>query len=161
LELLNLETGNSETSYIVDIELIKKLIESGRSIELRATGYSMFPTLMPGDNIILSPFTKGEEPKPGNIIVFAAGNILVIHRLVEIIENINYPTLFVTRGDSASKPDNPWRYDQRLGRAVLYKRKSRILKIKTIVPGKYRYKINRLLLWFYSRIKRQLFYSGN
>ncbi len=57
--------------------------------------YSMEPTLHVGDLILVSGVGK---PKVGDVIVFAAGGQLIVHRLVRIEES-GAGLLYVTRGD--------------------------------------------------------------
>ena len=50
---------------VIAIETVKAVLESGNSVELSAAGYSMFPTLRPGDRVIVKPLAKGEIPVGG------------------------------------------------------------------------------------------------
>jgi signal peptidase I len=46
------------------------VLDSGNSVELNAAGYSMFPTLRPGDRVVVKPVAKGEVPVRGSVVVF-------------------------------------------------------------------------------------------
>ena len=61
--------GNNLTSDR-DTGIIKAILESGNCIELPATGYSMFPALMPGCRVIVKPLPEGELPEPGSVVVY-------------------------------------------------------------------------------------------
>jgi signal peptidase I len=137
------------------IDTIKAVLESGNSVELNATGYSMFPTLRPGDRVIVKPFTKGELPKPGSVVVYRDNNALVIHRLIEV-QNNNGEHVFITRGDSRQESDKPWTIQRLLGEAVSYKHAKMDHFVKTFIPGGWRYKYNRRILWVYFKTKRLL-----
>jgi signal peptidase I len=52
-----------------NVGIVISVLESGNSVELKATGYSMFPTLRPGDSVVVKPLAKGELPVPGNVVV--------------------------------------------------------------------------------------------
>jgi hypothetical protein len=49
---------------------------------LRLTGFSMSPSLLDGDDLLVDP-ARG-APQIGDVIVFPHGNILVAHRVIEI-----------------------------------------------------------------------------
>ena len=138
------------------IEILIAVLESGNSIELPATGYSMFPAFMPGDRVIVKPFPKGEIPKPGSVVVYKENSGLVMHRLVQIIDDDSSgKPLFITRGDSRMEPDRPVTLQQLIGMAVNYKDVKKEHFVKTFVPGVWRYKYNRMLFWLYNKLKRR------
>ena len=57
---------NSETAIETFIDLLKQ----GKSVSHTAEGYSMFPTLRPGDIIVVKPLKMDEVPKPGSIVIY-------------------------------------------------------------------------------------------
>jgi len=152
------------------IGLIMAVLESGHSVELPATGYSMFPTLKPGDSVVVRPLAKEELPMLGNVVVCLVDGArvqgcngvtiqtdnksLVMHRLIEITEGNDGESLFITRGDSVKEPDKPWAQQQLLGLAKSYKRGKKDHSIKTFTPGAWRYLYNHRLLWMYNKIMR-------
>ena len=152
------------------IETLRAILESGNSVELAATGYSMFPTLRQGDRVVIKPLTKGELPGRGTIIVCIDSgiteerhnditnerhnSILVMHRLVETKDGDSGNTLLITRGDSGMENDKPCPQQQFLGVAVSYKRVEKEHLVKTFIPGEWRYKYNRRLLWIFNKINR-------
>ena len=64
-----MEPSPSENNSTREIEIVKAILESGNSVELPATGYSMFPTFKPGDMIVVRTLAKGELPEPGRVMV--------------------------------------------------------------------------------------------
>ncbi len=60
------------TTDTTGIDVVLLVLESGHSVELTATGYSMFPTLRPGDTVIVSPLSEATLPEPGCVIVCMA-----------------------------------------------------------------------------------------
>jgi signal peptidase I len=146
-------TAGNNNSDDREIDIITAVLESGNSVELPATGYSMFPTLRPGNRVIVKTLPKGALPDPGSVVVYKHGDILVMHRLLEITED-NVNLQFVTRGDSRMESDKPWTQQQFLGVAVIYKGINREYPINTFIPPAWRYKYNCCLLWLYLIIKR-------
>ena len=156
--------------------IIFSVLESGNSVELPAVGYSMFPTLRPGDRIIVKPIMKGELPIRGSVVVYLANNVtgqgegttakdnrekrwsgnrgLVMHRLIGIYNNPSGKPLFITRGDSGKEPDKPWPQQQLIGVAVNYKRDKKEQLIKTFIPAFWRYIYNLMFLWMFRKIMR-------
>ena len=135
------------------IGTIKAVLESGNSIEIPATGYSMFPTLHPGDRVIVKPLTKGELPEPGSVVVYTDGKRLVMHRLIEISQKEG-ELKFITRGDSQGMIDNPWTQNQLLGVAYSYIKNRKEHHIRSFLPMPGFYRINRRILWLLCRIRR-------
>jgi signal peptidase I len=136
------------------IENIKAVLESGNSVELTASGYSMFPTLKNGDRVIVRPLNRGEVPESGSIIVFQDNTGLVIHRVIEkqVIEPGNY--VFTTRGDSRRMNDTPVEITRVLGIAVRFRRGTKEYKIKNYVLDRFYYEFNYLELWLHLSLRR-------
>jgi len=72
-----------------------------------ATG-SMEPTIKPGDMILVKKISNMDEIntlKVGDIILFKRGNILISHRIIEILDTDEEGVQFKTKGDKNSGPD--------------------------------------------------------
>jgi signal peptidase I len=147
----------NEDKNIDAIETVVAVLRSGNSVELSAEGYSMFPTFLPGDRIIVRPLAWGELPVAGSVVVYKDNGGLILHRLLKIIESDTGQLIYITRGDSMSEPDSPCQFHQFLGVAVSYKRSERGLPVKPFTPASWRYIINRRLLWLNSISKRIFF----
>ena len=161
--------NNIDTPLKIDIGLIKEVLKTGHSVELPATGYSMFPTLRPGDRVVVKPLAKGELPLMGSVVVCVNTGataqlrncaidqrhnvILVMHRLIEIKNDDSGNSLLITRGDSARETDKPWRQEQLLGSAISYKRRRKEHLIKAFTPGVWRYLFNHRMLWVYIKMR--------
>jgi signal peptidase I len=55
------------------IETFIDLLKQGKSVIHVAEGYSMFPTLKPGDKILIRPLIDGEIPELGRVVVIYNG----------------------------------------------------------------------------------------
>jgi len=79
------------------------LLEEGKSIYINVAGVSMYPFLKGGDRIKISPQTRPENIKMGDIVAVYSGdkakNRLYVHRVIQII-NDNAVKRYVTRGDA-------------------------------------------------------------
>ncbi len=78
-------------------------------------GRSMRPLLRPGARVNVRPLSG--SPPLGAILVYAAADRLVIHRLVRI-ERRDERTAFVTKGDLSPRCDAPIEPDRVLGQVV-------------------------------------------
>jgi hypothetical protein len=145
--------NNTDTPLKIDIGLIKEVLKTGHSVELPATGYSMFPTLRPGDRVVVKPIDKGEYPKPGSVVVYDNSGVLVMHRLIKIIAGTEDKPIFITRGDSGIEKDKPWHMQQLAGTALTYNRDDKEHSIRSYIPSVCRYKYNQRLLWLHNRIR--------
>ena len=74
-------------------------------MQILAEGNSMYPTLVAGGkyNVIL---VKEEDIVVGDIIVFFINNIVICHRIIEIICFKNNKRFYKTQGDNCSEPDS-------------------------------------------------------
>jgi hypothetical protein len=136
------------------IEIVISVLESGHSLELPATGYSMFPVIRPGDKVLVKLADKNLLPEPGCIIVAHLNSGLIMHRLTRIKNDSQGGNLLITRGDCMAEPDLPFPPDQVIGLAYSYLRNSRQHKIVCRVPSLLEYKINRMLLRIWFKLKR-------
>ena len=93
------------------------LLSEGKTIRIKAHGYSMYPSIKPGSLVLIEPLSVKGAPVPGEIIAIETDNGLIIHRLLRIIVRNNVKT-FITRGDSNAFADYPVRLDKIAGRIV-------------------------------------------
>lgn len=64
------ESPDKRNIDTIGIDVVLSVLESGHSVELSATGYSMFPTFRPRDRVVVKPLFKGELPVRGSVVVF-------------------------------------------------------------------------------------------
>jgi hypothetical protein len=138
------------------VEIIKSILEAGNSVELPATGYSMFPALRPGDRVMIEGIKNKEDLQTGNVVVYENNGTLVMHRLIAIAKNGKGETWYQTRGDSMSENDRAVSEQQLIAVADSIKRSGREFRARVFVPGKCRYFCNRIVLWGYFKGKKYL-----
>jgi signal peptidase I len=93
------------------------LLSEGKTIRIKAHGYSMYPCIKPGSLILIEPIRVKGAPVPGEIIAITRESGLIIHRLTKILVQNNIKT-YIARGDSNAFPDNPIKIDKIAGRVV-------------------------------------------
>jgi len=93
------------------------LLSEGKTIRIKAHGYSMYPCIKPGSLILIEPLNIKGMPRPGEIVAVKREAGLIVHRLSGII-NQNGVTLYIARGDSNAYPDKPVKIEKIAGRVV-------------------------------------------
>jgi signal peptidase I len=93
------------------------LLSEGKTIRIKAHGYSMYPCIKPGSLILIEPINIKGFPRPGEIIAIRRESGLIVHRLTKTVIK-NGVTLFIARGDSNAYADNPVKIDKIAGRIV-------------------------------------------
>ena len=93
------------------------LLSEGKTIRIKAHGYSMYPCIKPGSLILIEPIKIKGNPVPGEIIAIKRESGLIVHRLSHIIVN-NGITTYIARGDSNALEDGPITIGKIAGRIV-------------------------------------------
>jgi signal peptidase I len=105
----------NKQTLVKDISLT--LLSEGKTVRIKAHGYSMFPCIKPGSLILIEPIHLKGAPVAGEIIAIRRENGLVVHRLSKIIIK-NGVRLYIARGDSNAYSDYPVEIDKIAGRIV-------------------------------------------
>ncbi|HKV23586.1 MAG TPA: signal peptidase I [Candidatus Acidoferrum sp.] len=108
------------------LPLLAEALGLNGSIRLPATGTSMVPAIHPGDTLTIHP-VKECEVAVGDLVVFAAEEALVVHRVVRISKQTGERQL-VTRGDRLLRDDAPTPWNNVLGRVVQIKRRNHTVR---------------------------------
>jgi signal peptidase I len=93
------------------------LLSEGKTIRIKAHGYSMYPSIKPGSLILIESLNINGLPRQGEIIAIKRETGLIVHRLTKII-NKNGVTFYIARGDSNAYADNPVKIEKIAGRIV-------------------------------------------
>jgi signal peptidase I len=107
-------------------EMVREILLSSRSLQLRAKGCSMLPTVRPGDVLVVERVDL-QSIKTGDVVVTARDYEFVSHRVISI-EN-DAEELFITRGDTSAIDDSPVRQSDLLGRVTHVIRKGRVISL--------------------------------
>jgi hypothetical protein len=84
-------------------DLIKYRLEAGENVHFHLTTNSMYPTLVPGDTLIVQHTTKNNI-QPGAILLIRIGESWIVHRFLGWKATTNGEYL-ITKGDNAGYPD--------------------------------------------------------
>jgi len=101
-------------------ELVGELLARGERATFRVTGHSMHPTIADGDVITVRGATA-DELRIGDIVAFRRGEMLVVHRVIEVSTSEGARSEFRTAGDGNLMEDGIQPGDALLGRVTLVK----------------------------------------
>jgi signal peptidase I len=100
-------------------ELAGEVLRSSGILRLRVTGWSMLPSILPGDTLIIDR-VPGDAVFPGDIVLFGRDRRFFVHRveLHRFRTSSNDPQVlgFITRGDAMPAPDAPVSDAELMGR---------------------------------------------
>lgn len=98
-------------------DLSSSLLSEGKTIRIKAHGYSMYPAIKPGSLIIIEPISQKGKPVEGEIIAIKREKGIIVHRLTKVVirDGVRY---YIARGDSNATTDNPITIDKIVGRIV-------------------------------------------
>jgi signal peptidase I len=84
-------------------ELASEVLRLSGSLQVRATGWSMLPTVWPGDTLVIERIACADVSE-GDIVMFKSARRFVAHR---VVNRSNEPTnlKLQTRGDALPRPD--------------------------------------------------------
>lgn len=105
----------NKQSIVKDIS--QSLLSEGKTIRIKAHGYSMYPCIKPGSLILIEPVSNKGLPRQGEIIAIRRENGLVVHRLTKIVRK-NGILYYLARGDSNAFIDDPVTIDKIIGRII-------------------------------------------
>lgn len=93
------------------------LLSEGKTIRIKAHGYSMYPCIKPGSLILIEPIKIKGNPVPGEIIAIRKESGLIVHRLTRITVTSGITT-YIARGDSNALEDGAITIGKIAGRIV-------------------------------------------
>jgi signal peptidase I len=115
-------------SHAIKCELAAEILRSSGKLRLRVGGWSMLPSVFPGDALVIES-SESNEVVEGDIILFSRDRRLFAHRVVKRANGTGHE--LVTRGDAMPVADPVVRGNEMLGRMVLIQRNG-----KSISPRK-------------------------
>ena len=101
-----------DRAHALKCEMAGEVLRSSGRLRLGVTGWSMLPSIWPGDTLELES-AQADEVREGDIVLFGRDKRLFAHRVVKTDRNA-----FVTRGDAMRCPDLPVDAGDLLGRVT-------------------------------------------
>lgn len=100
-------------------ELAEEVLRSFGRLRFAATGWSMLPTILPGDTLVVERISP-DAFSVGDIALVGRDGKLCAHRVVSLPRTEN--RFWLTKGDAMSRPDRPVLDSELLGRVTEYVR---------------------------------------
>jgi signal peptidase I len=97
-------------------ELAGEVLRSFGSLRFKATGWSMLPSVWPGDTLRVERVSP-DQVRVGDVVLVGRDGRLCAHRVVTVAEGCGSPR-WITQGDANPAPDQPVRWDELLGRVA-------------------------------------------
>jgi signal peptidase I len=111
--------------HAVKCELASEVLLSSGKLRLRVTGWSMLPSVWPGDTLLVERI-GAEEAREGDIVLFGRGRRLIAHRVAAKAGGSGSAT--ITRGDGMPHPDSPVSDADLLGKVSFIVRNGRFIR---------------------------------
>lgn len=112
-------------AHAVRCDLAAEVLRSSGRLRLRVTGWSMLPSVWPGDTLLIDR-SDADRVSEGDVVLFARERRFFVHR---VVKKNSEGSKILTRGDAMSQPDPPFAQRDLLGKVSLILRNE-----KCIVP---------------------------
>lgn len=124
---MNLTSTESWAAHSLRCELAAEVLHSSGHVRIQVTGWSMLPTLWPGDTLLIERAVS-DEVSPGDIVLCARNRRFFVHRVVGKDEST-----IMTCGDAMPQPDPPVAHRGLLGKVrFVLRRGGRIEPARTL-----------------------------
>jgi hypothetical protein len=110
----------------VKCELASEVLRSFGSLRFAATGWSMLPTVWPGDTLVVERVSR-DHIHLGDVALVGRDGRLCAHRVVSKAGSGN--PHWVTQGDAMSAPDRPVIENELLGRVAYLIRAGKLIAV--------------------------------
>lgn len=108
---MTFEIPHLDPAHAINCSLSGEVLALSGALRLRVNGWSMLPTIWPGDTLIILAVSTAEV-QSGDIVVFEREGRLFVHRVIGPISSGEIRT----RGDAMPQADPPITHQQLLGR---------------------------------------------
>lgn len=119
--------ADAERAHTLKCELACEVLRSSGNLRLCVTGWSMLPTIWPGDTLIVERASP-DQIHVGEVVLIGRDGRLCAHRVVSKPDDSRY-TRWITRGDAMSAPDRPVLQNELLGRVAYLIRAGRLIAV--------------------------------
>lgn len=103
-------------------ELAREVLRSSGVLRLQVTGWSMLPTIWPGDELVIER-VDCNRVSTGDIVLFGRDSRFFVHRVIsKVDDHLSGGLGVITRGDGMPMPDRPVASSEVLGRVSLIRR---------------------------------------
>lgn len=120
---------SSADAAAVKCDLAGEVLRSFGKLQFAATGWSMLPSMWPGDTLVVERPSR-DQIHIGDVVLVGRDGRLCAHRVVSEPGDSENP-LWVTQGDAMAAPDRPVNESELLGRVSYLIRAGRLIAVRT------------------------------
>lgn len=113
-----------KSENVIYSSILISLIENNYRILIPVSGFSMKPSLYPGDLVFIKKF-HNKDYKPYDIIISKQNNKLIAHRLILKIDTVSN-SYYLCKGDALKRYDKLIPENQILAKVTRIKKQNRI-----------------------------------
>jgi signal peptidase len=121
------DSNAAHTAAALKCELAGEVLRSFGNLRFAATGWSMLPTVWPGDTLVVDR-VGSDQVCVGDVVLVGREGRLCAHRVVSKKEDSANPS-WITQGDAMLAPDPPVGGDELLGRVAYVIRAGRLVEV--------------------------------
>ncbi len=114
-------------AHALKCELAGEVLRSFGRLRFKATGWSMLPSVWPGDTLVIERISP-DQIRAGAVILVGRDGRLCAHRVVSVVDGWPSPR-WITRGDANSAPDLPVSEGELLGRVDYVIRRGKLVPV--------------------------------
>jgi len=118
----------SADAAAVKCDLAGEVLRSFGNLRFEATGWSMLPSVWPGDRLMVER-VSGDQVHIGDVVLVGRDGRLCAHRVVSRLEDTENPR-WITQGDAMAAPDPPVNESELLGRVSHLTRAGRLIAVR-------------------------------
>lgn len=118
-----------DEAHALKCDLAGEVLRSSGTLRLQVTGWSMLPTIWPGDTLVVKR-AGDSDIIDGDVVLFSNGRRFVAHRVITKNSGSGKP-MVQTQGDALSRRDAPVTHDELLGKVSFIMRKGKRVKPAT------------------------------
>jgi signal peptidase I len=124
--VMKLSAQALDDAHALRCEMAAEVLRSSGSLRLPVTGWSMLPTVWPGDTLAIEQASSAQVCK-GDIVLFSSGRRFVAHRVVAIGDG-SAGLRVQTQGDATPSPDAPLAASDLLGKVSFILREGKAIE---------------------------------
>jgi signal peptidase I len=127
------DSAPADPAAAVKCDLSGEVLRTFGSLRFGATGWSMLPSIWPGDTLVVER-AGADQLQVGEVALVGREDRLCAHRVVSWAEDAGNPcgiTYLITQGDAMPAPDRPVAADEVLGRVAYVIRAGKCISVPT------------------------------
>lgn len=128
-----IRSADADSATVLKVELAGEVLRSFGSLRFSATGWSMLPTIRPGDTLVVER-TRSDQVRVGDVVLVSRQGRLCAHRVFAKTQS-SPGRRWITQGDAMAVPDPAVSEDQLLGRVAYLIRRGKLMKVPADLSG--------------------------